>query len=305
MAGEWIKMRVDLASDPAVVRIRRATGLDGDAVVGKLHRLWAWADTHTADGCAHGLDADWVDELAGAPGFAAAMQAAGWLEIGTDGVTFVNFDRHNGQPAKVRALRKTRMERFRGARSATDAPPEEEKRRVREEKDIPAAPVPTSRPKTAASPGPKVAWSSESGWTGISEADRREWSEAFPGAAIDLELAKATAWLKANPTKAGKRNWRRFVVGWLQRCQDRGGTPSREPSMRPGDKPFVVRVARPDIGGQILSDEEYAREKRRLAQQAKLRAEKEQARRERAGDEAASLGEALGRRIGSLTEGST
>ena len=33
MAGEWIKMRIDLASDPAVVRIRRATGLDADSVV--------------------------------------------------------------------------------------------------------------------------------------------------------------------------------------------------------------------------------------------------------------------------------
>jgi hypothetical protein len=33
MAGEWIKMRIDLASDPAVVRIRRATGLDADSVI--------------------------------------------------------------------------------------------------------------------------------------------------------------------------------------------------------------------------------------------------------------------------------
>ena len=240
MAGEWIKMRVDLSSDPAVVRLRRATGLDADAVVGKLHRLWSWADTHLADGVAVGLDAEWVDEFLGAKGFAATMQAAGWLEAGADGVRFVNFDRHNGQPAKARALAKTRMMRSRCAGSATEAQPEEEKKKRREEKDIPAAPVPTSRPKTAASPGPKVAWSAESGWTGISEEDRREWSEAFPGAVIDQELAKAHAWLRANPTKAGKRNWRRFVVGWLQRCQDRGGS-SREPSNRPDDKPAPKR----------------------------------------------------------------
>lgn len=129
MAGEWIKMRIDLAADPAVIRIRRATGLDADAVVGKLHRLWGWADTHTTDGFAAGLDAEWVDEFIGCPGFAAAMVAAGWLEADEAGVRFANFDRHNGQPAKARALKKDRMWRSRGARSATKAPLEEEKRR--------------------------------------------------------------------------------------------------------------------------------------------------------------------------------
>ena len=59
---------------------------------------------------------------------------------------------------------------------------------------------------------------------------------AFPGAVLAQELAKATAWLKANPQRAGRRNWRRFIVGWLQRCQDKGGT-NREPGRRPDDKP--------------------------------------------------------------------
>jgi hypothetical protein len=132
MAGDWIKMRHDLGSDPAVIRIRRATGLDADAVVGKLHRLWSWADTHTADGFAAGLDAEWVDELAGAVGFAASMLEAGWLQVTDAGVLFVNFERHNGQPAKTRALAKTRMMRSRCADSATQAQPEkrrEEKKR--------------------------------------------------------------------------------------------------------------------------------------------------------------------------------
>ena len=51
---------------------------------------------------------------------------------------------------------------------------------------------------------------------------------------LDQELAKATAWLKANPSRAGRRNWRRFIVGWLQRCQDKGGT-NRGPGRRPED----------------------------------------------------------------------
>lgn len=258
MAGEWIKMRIDLAADPAVIRIRRATGLDADAVVGKLHRLWSWADAHTADGFAAGLDAEWVDEFAGCAGFAAAMASAGWLEVDANGVRFANFDRHNGHPAKVRALRKTRMERFRGAARATDAPPE---KRREEKRDIEqAAPVATDDPpKASRSAAPKVGWSAVAGWEGITEADRKEWARAFPGAVLDQELAKATAWLHANPSKAGKRNWRAFLVRWLGRCQDKGGT-VREPGNRPGSAPPTDQAKRRYFRSdaqQNMTDAEY------------------------------------------------
>jgi hypothetical protein len=81
-----------------------------------------------------------------------------------------------------------------------------------------------------------VSWTADAGWAGITDADRQEWLQAFPGALLDQELAKATSWLKANPQRAGRRNWRRFLVGWLQRCQDKGGT-NREPGKRPDEKP--------------------------------------------------------------------
>lgn len=259
MAGEWIKMRIDLAADPAVIRIRRSTGIDADAVVGKLHRLWSWADAHTADGFAAGLDAEWVDEFAGCQGFAAAMAAAGWLEVDTNGVRFANFERHNGQPAKVRALRKTRMERFRGAARATDAPPE--KRREEKKEDIQAAPVATDEPpKASRSAAPKIAWSAVAGWGGITDADRQEWAAAFPSAVLDQELAKATAWLHANPAKAGKRNWRAFLVRWLGRCQDNGGTvrePGNRPAAPPPTDPAKRRYFRSDAQ-RSMTDAEYA-----------------------------------------------
>jgi hypothetical protein len=238
MAGDWIKMRLDLASDPAVVRIRRATGLDADSVVGKLHRLWGWADVHTADGSAAGLDVDWVDETAGVPGFGAAMIAAGWLEADDTGIRFANFDKHNGQPAKVRALGKNRMKRIRCADSATLAPLEEEKRRIREE-ELPAAQVATSDPpkrRKRSQPAGGIAWTADAGWQGITDADRTEWAAAYPACDLAGELARATSWLRANPTKAHKSNWRKFVVGWLTRSQDRGGT-NRTAGNRPEEKP--------------------------------------------------------------------
>ena len=102
----------------------------------------------------------------------------------------------------------------------------------------PAAPVPTSVPAKPSRSRAKsaVSWSADAGWDGITDADRLEWATAFPGAVLDQELAKATAWLRANPTRAGRRNWRAFVVRWLSKCQERGGT-NRTVGNRPEERP--------------------------------------------------------------------
>jgi hypothetical protein len=64
----------------------------------------------------------------------------------------------------------------------------------------------------------------DSGWQGITDADRSTWAEAFPACNLDIELLRATEWLKTNTAKAKKSNWRKFLVGWLSRSQDKGGT---------------------------------------------------------------------------------
>jgi len=69
-----------------------------------------------------------------------------------------------------------------------------------------------------------VRWTESEGWQGISDSDRKAWAEAYPACVVEIELVRATEWLKANPTRAKKSNWRRFVVSWLTRSQDRGGT---------------------------------------------------------------------------------
>lgn len=109
-------------------------------------------------------------------------------------------------------------------------------------------------------PASSVCWSAEAGWSGITDADRNEWSAAFPGAVIDQELAKATAWLKANPSKAGKRNWLAFLVRWMTRCQDKGGT-NRQPGNQPAAAPPADQAKRRFYRGDAnmrLSDSEYA-----------------------------------------------
>lgn len=144
MAGDWIKMRTDLAQDPAVIAIGDALGVgDYDTIVGKLHRLWSWATDHLVDGNAVGVTEKWVDAHVGVPGFAKAManvRPRAWLNITKRGVEFPRWEEHLSQGAKSRALTNRRVARARAQNgndaSVTKALPE--KRRVY--KDPPTPP---------------------------------------------------------------------------------------------------------------------------------------------------------------------
>lgn len=103
MAGDWIKMRTALANDPAVIAI--ACGLDKAEfeIVGMLHHIWSWADSQSQDGHVKRVTRKWVDRFVHCDGFATEMETVGWLVIDDAGITFPNFDRHNGESAKKRA----------------------------------------------------------------------------------------------------------------------------------------------------------------------------------------------------------
>ena len=99
------------------------------------------------------------------------------------------------------------------------------------------APSKPPKRRTSSKPADAIRWCVESGWEGITDADRAEWLQAYPAADLAVEIAKATQWLKANPKRAQKSNWRKWLTTvWLSKCQDRGGT-HREPGRRPEDKP--------------------------------------------------------------------
>ena len=117
MAGDWIKMRIDIADDPAVIGMASALDITEDEVVGKLHRIWSWADKHTASGFVPRITGKWIDRYINLQGFSEQMQAVGWIVIADDGVTFPSFDRHNGKSAKSRA---ENTERARNSRKSRD-----------------------------------------------------------------------------------------------------------------------------------------------------------------------------------------
>lgn len=126
MAGDWIKMRTALAHDPAVIAIALDLDKSEFEIVGMLHHLWSWADSQSQDGHIKRVTEKWIDRYVHHQGFAKAMSDAGWLVIENDGITFPNFDRHNGDSAKRRAeaAERKRISRDRagkfGAENVTD-----------------------------------------------------------------------------------------------------------------------------------------------------------------------------------------
>lgn len=118
----------------------------------------------------------------------------------------------------------------------------------------------TPQKRRCSKPADPLRWCSESGWEGITDADHAEWSQAYPAADLPVELAKATQWLKANPKKARKSNWRRWLTTvWLSKCQDRGGT-HRE-AARPAAPPSVDQAKRRFYradAGKSMTEAEYA-----------------------------------------------
>jgi len=134
MSGDWIKFETVTPDKPEVYRIAETLSIDPDAVIGKLIRIWIWADQQTVDGNARSVTKMLIDRVTGVPGFADSMLSAGWLKQGKHGLSFPNFDRHNGNSAKNRALTNKRVKRKRNADGVADALPEKR----REEISIPS-----------------------------------------------------------------------------------------------------------------------------------------------------------------------
>jgi len=142
VAGDWIKMRVDLSDNNKVWLLSANLNIDTFSVVGRLHRLWSWADKNTKDGTLRATEA-MVDRVVDFPGFAKALVDIQWLVVDGESITFPEFDRHNGQSAKKRAqeAERKRVERSCPQKSGQKADAErteigqiEDKTRTREEK---------------------------------------------------------------------------------------------------------------------------------------------------------------------------
>lgn len=168
MAGDWIKMRPELLREPEVIGISHRLGVTRQHVIGCLLGVWGVGDQHavsricpdgtgTIEGHLSRYGLDDIDREAGHVGFAAAMEAEGWLIQRDDGISFPEWDAHNSRSAKTRACESKKKQRQRAGEpklstkvsqvcpddTGTKQGTREEKRREEEViKEAAAAPVP-------------------------------------------------------------------------------------------------------------------------------------------------------------------
>lgn len=150
MAGDWLKVRLDLRNDPAVIGMAEELGMDQDTVVGKLVRLWSWFNSQSRDGHAR-VTLKFVDRHVEKNGFAESMQNNGWLDVqsidGVQAVIIPDWDRHNGKSAKNRCLAQSRSKNYRdkASRSRHAAVTESSRLEKRREEYTPIVPKGTKK----------------------------------------------------------------------------------------------------------------------------------------------------------------
>jgi hypothetical protein len=216
MAGDWIKMRTGLANDPSVIAMACTLDVGEFEVVGMLHHLWSWADAQSRDGHAAGVTKKWVDRYVHRDGFAESMCAAGWLVIDETGIEFPNFERHNGKPAKDRALagERQRKKRENVTQTVTDMSRNERDERVtreekRREENIDQKKPPTPRTKKPKSPPEELelpSWLPKQEWADYVEMRRTKKKPVSPAIAARVIKKLEDMALAGHSVKAALEN---------------------------------------------------------------------------------------------------
>ena len=104
MAGHWIEWEKGLVRKPEVLRIARAMQCTPQHAAACCMMVWEWAEDVTENGIIPGVTAADASFAAGVEGIGEPMVAAGWLMVKDDAIVFPNWDRHNGEPSKRRAV---------------------------------------------------------------------------------------------------------------------------------------------------------------------------------------------------------
>jgi DNA replication protein DnaT len=112
----WIKIDVNTPDKPEIRAAARLCDISIPEAFLAFFKLWAYFDQHTATGFIPALNLADLDDLSGVKGFGRAMQHVGWLDEDTRGIAVSNWDRHNGESAKKRALALQRVQKHRAAK---------------------------------------------------------------------------------------------------------------------------------------------------------------------------------------------
>lgn len=73
-------------------------------------------------------------------------------------------------------------------------------------------------------------------YEGITPEDLVTWKALYSSVDVAREISASIQWLLANPSKARKKNWRKFLVGWLGRSNETASNRSAYASIAKVDR---------------------------------------------------------------------
>jgi len=221
MAGDF-RVALDFLDHPKTVRLKSLVGAEG---VFCLMRLWAFAGNYRPRGLLTGMNpqdiaiaAKWTEN---SDLFVTALLDSKFLDKLKNGV----YRLHNWKLRQGYLYHKPeRQERARKGGKARQAKVDNDLRSAKNtNKHTPSpSPSPTPTPNTdsharASSPHDRLqSWvKSEEGKTWIQEQIK-----IYGKDLVGHEYVKARQWVKDNPKRGNKRNWKRFLSTWFGRAEE-------------------------------------------------------------------------------------
>jgi len=231
MGVSWLKVEITTPDKPEILAVAARLDLDPDIVFARWFRLWCWADQNLSrNGHARSVTLAQLDRIAGVTGLAAGFAEQGWIVEAEDGVTFANFDRHNGKSSKERALaqdrqrqrRETVTEMSRSGRDKIVTRERVDKRRVKDSSNDESCSEPASGSEPAILVFPCVGRGSKE--FRLTQAKIDEYAETYPAVNVLTECRAALQWCRDNPKRRKTaKGVPAFLGKWMARQQNQGG----------------------------------------------------------------------------------
>ena len=241
MAGDWIKVEKASAEKPEILRSAEQFGISPDAALGLYVRFWFWLDSNLSEECpdfVRNVSRKSLDKLMSCDGFSAMLESVGWGSFDDSKwiLSISNADRHNGSPAKTRALDSKRKKE--GRRKMSGFCPEKsgsEKRRedISTNVDIPKKKIRLQEP-----------------------TPEHQVLAAELGVSCKAEFQKYRDWLASSgkvhkDEEAGFRNWLRKAAESPTRAREPARHGSHVPAVLPAAVPHTEMP--PAIAEQLRS----------------------------------------------------
>ena len=122
MAGEWFQVDCNIDSKPEVLEIADRVDCDIEVVVGRVVRLWAWAQLNCTDGEARVSMRTLCRIAGGDAAFWTAVRDSGWLVLEDQAIVIPRWDERFSQAAKARRLHARRSADSESRRSSAGDP---------------------------------------------------------------------------------------------------------------------------------------------------------------------------------------